>query len=177
MSCSPRCPARRPSWKSCGTSEAGSIRVGRSFSLLNTHSPYYLRASMADGWYQEERIARVFRRWRWSKGDATMVVLRERLDDARGSRGRFVTLFGESGVGKSRTAEELARHAASLGVSVYEALSHESPAAPPFRLWSHIARAHATRTSTDALTHVIDALVSAEVTPTEPLTSVAKMAA
>jgi hypothetical protein len=53
-------------------SEAGSVRVGRSFSLLNTHSPYYLRANLADGWYQEERLARVYRRWRWSQGDATM---------------------------------------------------------------------------------------------------------
>jgi hypothetical protein len=54
--------------------EAGSIRVGRSFALLNTHSRYFLRASLADGWYQEERIARVFRRWHWSKGDATLRI-------------------------------------------------------------------------------------------------------
>ncbi|MDB6169877.1 MAG: hypothetical protein JWM88_2741 [Verrucomicrobia bacterium] len=54
--------------------EAGSVRVGRSFALLNTHSRYFLRAALGEGWYQEERIARVFRRWHWSKGDATLKI-------------------------------------------------------------------------------------------------------
>ncbi|MDB6093831.1 MAG: hypothetical protein JWM32_1393 [Verrucomicrobia bacterium] len=54
--------------------EAGSLRIGRSFSLLNTHSPYFLRLKLDEGWYQLERIPRVFQRWRWSKGDATLLV-------------------------------------------------------------------------------------------------------
>ena len=54
--------------------EAGTIRVGRSFTLVNTHSRFYLRAKLGEGWYAEERIARVFRRWQWSQGDATLLV-------------------------------------------------------------------------------------------------------
>ena len=54
--------------------EADSIRIGRSFTLLNRHSWFYLRAELGEGWYPEERIARVFRRWNWSKGNATLVV-------------------------------------------------------------------------------------------------------
>jgi hypothetical protein len=54
--------------------EADSVRIGRSFTLLNRHSWFYLRAKLGEGWYPEERIARVFRRWHWSKGNATLLV-------------------------------------------------------------------------------------------------------
>jgi len=54
--------------------EADSVRIGRSFTLLNRHSWFYLRAELGEGWYPEERIARMFRRWHWSKGNATLVV-------------------------------------------------------------------------------------------------------
>lgn len=46
----------------------------RSFSLVPVHSPYYLRASWGEGWYETELLARAGRRWRWSKGDASFVL-------------------------------------------------------------------------------------------------------
>lgn len=56
------------------TSQGSSVRVGRSFSLIDTRGPDFIRLKLGEGWYQEERIARVFRRWHWSKGDATLMV-------------------------------------------------------------------------------------------------------
>jgi hypothetical protein len=53
---------------------ADSIVVGRSFVLANTHSPYFLRTALGEGWYKQEKIARVIRRWHWSKGDASLVI-------------------------------------------------------------------------------------------------------
>jgi len=40
-----------------------------------------------------------------------MRELKAALDDARGGRGRLVMLVGEAGIGKTRTAQELASYA------------------------------------------------------------------
>ncbi|MFQ6026002.1 MAG: AAA family ATPase, partial [Dehalococcoidia bacterium] len=40
-----------------------------------------------------------------------MEELRRALEDARSGRGRLVMLMGEPGIGKTRTAQELASHA------------------------------------------------------------------
>jgi tetratricopeptide (TPR) repeat protein len=50
---------------------------------------------------------------------------------AQGS-GQVVLLSGEPGMGKSRTAEELAQHARKKGIAVHAAWSEESMYAPPY---------------------------------------------
>jgi len=54
------------------------------------------------------------------------------LDDARSGRGRFFLVTGEPGIGKSRLADELARHAASRGMLVLRAEGGGTPAYWPF---------------------------------------------
>ena len=54
--------------------EAGSVRIGRSFRLLNRHSPYFLRVQLGEGWHPEEHLLRESQRWHWSKGEATLRV-------------------------------------------------------------------------------------------------------
>ncbi|HRE81651.1 MAG TPA: hypothetical protein PLN52_11415 [Opitutaceae bacterium] len=42
--------------------------------LVDTTSPYFLRASLGEGWYDAENIAKANLRWRWSKGEAEIVL-------------------------------------------------------------------------------------------------------
>jgi tetratricopeptide (TPR) repeat protein len=58
------------------------------------------------------------------------------LEDARSGRGRFFLVTGEPGIGKSRLADELAAHAASLGMLVLRAGSSEGGGTPAY--WSFI---------------------------------------
>jgi len=44
------------------------------YALVNTRSPLFLRASLADGWHDEESDPKTGERWRWTKGDATLHV-------------------------------------------------------------------------------------------------------
>ncbi len=48
-----------------------------------------------------------------------MRELKAALDDARGGRGRLVMLVGEPGIGKTRTAQELASYAETLSAQVW----------------------------------------------------------
>ena len=66
--------------------------------------------------------------------------LRGALDDAIAGRGRIVMLAGEPGIGKTRTAQELALHAAKLGVTVLWGRSHEEAGAPPYWPWVQVIR-------------------------------------
>ena len=47
-----------------------------------------------------------------------MGLLKAALDDALSGKGRLVMLTGEPGIGKTRTAQELASHAETLGAQV-----------------------------------------------------------
>jgi predicted ATPase len=47
-----------------------------------------------------------------------MDTLTAALEDARSGRGRLVMLVGEPGIGKTRTAQELAAYAETQGVRV-----------------------------------------------------------
>ena len=60
-----------------------------------------------------------------------MAELRAALDDALGGRGRLVMLAGEPGIGKTRTAQELASYAESLGSRVLWGWCYERDGAPP----------------------------------------------
>ena len=60
-----------------------------------------------------------------------MAELRAALDDAISGQGRLVMLAGEPGIGKTRTAQELASYAQEQGVNVLWGWCHEEVGAPP----------------------------------------------
>jgi len=71
-----------------------------------------------------------------------MVELRGALDDAMAGQGRSVTLAGEPGIGKTRTAQELGSYAAALGVKVLWGWCHEREGAPPYWPWIQPMRSY-----------------------------------
>ncbi len=85
-----------------------------------------------------------------AQGDPTFVGRRAclaaadaKLEEALAGQGSILWLSGEAGIGKSRTAEEIARRARLRGASVLFAHAHETPASPPFWLWTQLIRAYA----------------------------------
>ncbi len=70
-----------------------------------------------------------------------LATLRDALDDAVTGRGRIVMLSGEPGIGKTRTAQEVANHAQEQGALVLWGRCHEEAGAPPYWPWVQIFRA------------------------------------
>ena len=64
------------------------------------------------------------------------------LDDAFAGRGRLVMLVGEPGIGKTRTAEELAAIARERGAEVLWGNCPEERGAPPYWPWVQVVRVH-----------------------------------
>lgn len=62
-------------------------------------------------------------------------------DEAARGRGRLFLLSGEAGMGKSRTAEELAGRARARDLLTFTGWCHEGDGAPPFWPWIQILRA------------------------------------
>ena len=81
-------------------------------------------------------------------GDGEVFVGRERelaalgtaLDQALDGAGRIVMLSGEPGIGKTRTAQMLARYAEHRDVRVLWGRCYEEPGAPPFWPWLQLIR-------------------------------------
>ena len=57
------------------------------------------------------------------------------LDDALSGQGRLVMLVGEPGIGKTRTAQELASYAENRGAKVFWGRCYEEEGAPPYWPW------------------------------------------
>ncbi|MFQ6026565.1 MAG: AAA family ATPase [Dehalococcoidia bacterium] len=68
--------------------------------------------------------------------------LREALDDALLGRGRLEMLVGEPGIGKTRTAQELANEARRAGVQVLWGWCYEEEGAPPYWPWINPLRTY-----------------------------------
>ncbi len=68
-------------------------------------------------------------------------VLGREIDAARAGRGQLAFLVGEAGIGKTRTALELAARARSVGCAVHLGRCLEEEGAPPYRPWLQVLRA------------------------------------
>ncbi len=65
------------------------------------------------------------------------------LDDALSGQGQLMMLAGEPGIGKTRTAQELAAIAEQRGAQVLWGRCHEGDGAPPYWPWIQAIRAYA----------------------------------
>jgi tetratricopeptide (TPR) repeat protein len=72
-----------------------------------------------------------------------MAALHEAFAEATAGRGRLVLLAGDPGIGKTRTAEELAVHARVEGADVLWGRCHEGEGAPAYWPWLQVIRAYA----------------------------------
>jgi len=77
--------------------------------------------------------------------------LKSIFEDTLSGRGRMVTLVGEPGIGKTRTALELATYARMRGAQVLWGRSYESGGAPPYWPWVQAIRSHVASTEPDTL--------------------------
>jgi tetratricopeptide (TPR) repeat protein len=64
------------------------------------------------------------------------------LEDALSGRGRLVTLVGEPGIGKTRTAQELATYGGLRGAQVLWGRCYEEQGAPPYWPWVQAIRSY-----------------------------------
>ncbi|PKB63658.1 MAG: hypothetical protein BZY80_06220 [SAR202 cluster bacterium Io17-Chloro-G2] len=64
------------------------------------------------------------------------------LEDALSGRGRLATLVGEPGIGKTRTAQELATYAGLRGARVLWGRSYEEQGVPPYWPWVQAIRSY-----------------------------------
>ena len=71
-----------------------------------------------------------------------MTELRSALDEAMSGNGRLVMLAGEPGIGKTRTAQELASYAENRGAQVFWGRCYEEEGTPPYWPWVQAMRSY-----------------------------------
>ena len=71
-----------------------------------------------------------------------MGELKAALEDALSGRGRMTTLVGEPGIGKTRTAEEIATYARMRGAQVLWGRCYEEQGVPPYWPWVQAIRSY-----------------------------------
>ena len=71
-----------------------------------------------------------------------MGELKATLEDALSGRGRLITLAGEPGIGKTRTAEELATYASLRQAQVLWGRCYEGQGVPPYWPWVQAIRSY-----------------------------------
>jgi DNA-binding CsgD family transcriptional regulator len=72
--------------------------------------------------------------------DAELHMLGDALDQALAGMGRIVLLVGDPGIGKTRTAEQLADLARRRGALILWGSCHEWEGAPAYWPWTHVLR-------------------------------------
>jgi len=91
-----------------------------------------------------------------------------RLSSARGDGARMLLLSGEAGIGKSRTATEIARRAERRGAQAWFGRGVELGAAPPYWLWAQVLRRALSRSRTSP-TRELSALLGEAMPELGPL--------
>ena len=71
-----------------------------------------------------------------------MGELKAGLEDALSRKGRLVTLVGEPGIGKTRTAQELATYAGLRSAQVLWGRCYEEQGMPPYWPWVQAIRSY-----------------------------------
>lgn len=79
-------------------------------------------------------------------------ILHASVEAATAGRSRLLLLSGSAGMGKTRTAEELARLARARGLTVLWGRCYEEDGAPPFWPWVQIVRAASKEIGVEAAT-------------------------
>lgn len=80
-----------------------------------------------------------------------MGELRAALKESFAGHGRIVILMGEPGIGKTRTAEELASHAETQGAQVLWGRCYEEDGAPSYWPWVQAIRSYVEPRNSDQL--------------------------
>ena len=80
-----------------------------------------------------------------------MGELKAALEDALSGRGRLVTLVGEPGIGKTRTAQELATYAGLRSAQVLWGRCYEEQGMPPYWPWVQAIRSYVREHEPDQL--------------------------
>ena len=93
--------------------------------------------------------------------------LKSIFEEVLSGKGRMVTLVGDPGIGKTRTAHEVATYAGMRGAQVLWGRSYESGGAPPYWPWVQVIRSHVASTEPDALRNQMGSTASviAEIVP------------
>ena len=93
--------------------------------------------------------------------------MRAALDDVLSGHGRIVMLTGEPGIGKTRTAQEVAVIAGQCGCEVLWGRCYEGEGVPPYWPWAQPIRSYVQRTKTDQLLSLMgrDAVYIAQIIP------------
>ena len=96
-----------------------------------------------------------------------MGELKDALDGAISGRTRLVTLVGDPGIGKTRTAQELSIYAGQRGVQVHWGRCHEGEGVPPYWPWIQTIRSYARDTTPEQLRFLMGAGAAeiAEIVP------------
>ena len=99
--------------------------------------------------------------------EAELSGLVKLLAQTLAGHGGIVALAGEPGIGKTHTAQALARHAATSGVRVLWGRCNEEPGAPPYWPWLQIVRAWIEGHDDEAVRRTlgVDAMPMAEIVP------------
>ncbi len=77
--------------------------------------------------------------------------LRAALDESITGHGRLAMMVGEPGIGKTRTAEELAAYAETRGAQILWGRCYEEDGAPPYWPWVQAIRSYVELRNTDQL--------------------------
>jgi DNA-binding SARP family transcriptional activator len=83
--------------------------------------------------------------------DAELAQLRAGLDNALAGRGQLFLLIGEPGIGKSRLADELVRHARGRGALVLTGRCWEAGGAPAYWPWTQSLRGYIRQADAEVL--------------------------
>jgi DNA-binding CsgD family transcriptional regulator/Tfp pilus assembly protein PilF len=84
-----------------------------------------------------------------------MGELRQALEDALSGQGRLFLLAGDPGIGKTRTAQELARSAAESGMLPTWGRCYDGEGAPPYWPWIQVLRAFLRQTGPEQLSLLV----------------------